>query len=156
MNATENIKQMLNDLLLGMTLVAMEFSAGFRLRFERPANTSDKPQVLYLDIKAMTYFGELEQWKNFVQSLPIKARRIENDEPAIAYRLLLMIGSEISGVELGYDGTLTIETTDNESITVVGKDDVWDESWLLVEPEDVAGGNARFVSCDSMGGLLAG
>lgn len=156
MIAINNIRSVLADWLVGMIFAAVEFSAGFRLTFERSGDAADKPQVLYLDTKAMTYIGKLEQWENFVQSLPFKARRTENDEPAIAYRLMLLLGAEVSNVELASDGTLTIETTDGESITVVGRDDVWEESWSLAEPANVAGEEStpRFVICDSEGGVF--
>jgi len=156
MNTALDFKSVLTDWLLGMALVAFDFSAGFRLRLERSEIDTDKPQVLYLDVKAMAYIGDLEEWKSFVQSLPMKARRGEEDEPAFAYRLMLLVGAEVRGVGLEHNGTLIIDTADNETITVTGKDDVWEESWSLSEPEDVAGENARFVVCDSEGELSAG
>lgn len=71
-------------------------------------------------------------------------------------RLMLLVGAKVKDVRLEQDGTLTIDTTDDETITVAGNDDVWEESWSLSEPEDVAGENARFVVCDSEGELSAG
>ena len=157
MNTVINLQSVLTEWLLGMVLVSFEFSAGFRLRFERSQSDADnKPQVLCLDIKAMSYIGDLEQWKNFVKSLPLEARRSEKDEPAFAYRLLLLIGAKVNTVQLASDGKLGIGTTDDESITVVGTDDVWEESWIVAEPEDVIGENSRFVACDSNGELTSG
>jgi len=157
MNTVIDFESILTEWLLGMVLASFEFSAAFRLRFERfGTDTDNKPQVLYLDIKAMSYIGDLEQWKDFVESLPMEARRSEKDEPAFAYRLMLLIGAEVNAVVLASDGTLSIGTTDDEPITVVGKDDVWEESWILAEPENVAGENARFVNCDSEGELSSG
>jgi hypothetical protein len=154
MNTVIHLKSVLTEWLLGMVLVSFEFSAGFRLRFERlGSDDENKPQVIYLNIKAMSYIGDLDQWNDFVKSLPMEARRSETDEPAFAYRLMLIIGAEVNAVHLASDGTLSIGTNDGESITVVGKDDVWEESWMLAEPEDVAGENARFVACDSKGEL---
>ena len=157
MNTVINLQSVLSEWLLGMVLASFEFSAGFRIRFERIGSEAEnKPQVIYLDIKAMSYVGDLDQWKDFVKSLPFEARRTEKDEPAFAYKLMLLIGAEINSVQLACDGTLSIGTTDGEPITVVGKDDVWEESWILAEPEDLSGWSARFVTCDSQGKLLSG
>lgn len=79
-----DFKSVLTDWLSGMVLVAFNFSAGFRLRFERCESDIEKPQVLYFEVNAMAYIGDLKKWKSFVRSLPIKARRGEEDEPAFA------------------------------------------------------------------------
>jgi len=157
MSTVISIRSILTEWLLGMVLVSFEFSAGFRIRFERPGGDAEnKPQVIYLDIKAMSYIGDLDQWKGFVKSLPMEARRSETDEPAFAYRLMLLIGAEVNVVDLTHEGTLIIGTSDGESIAVVGKDDTWEESWILAEPEDVIGENARFITCNSSGELFFG
>lgn len=152
-----DFQSVVNEWLSGTVFAAFGFSGSFRLRFESAENENvDKPHVLYLDIKSMVYVGDLKKWKIFVHSLPMNARRGEEDEPALAYRLMLMIGSEIKRADIARDGTLTIDTSDNESITIGGKDEVWDESWILREPEDVAGKHAKFILCDSQGELVSG
>lgn len=155
MSNQDYVKSTLTDWLLGMILVAFDFSAGFRLRFERPG-ASDKPQVLYLEIKSKMLIGNVNKWQEFVQSLPLKARRGELEDPALAYRCMLLVGAEITGVELSGDGSLDIETGDNEAINIKGQDEVWEESWILSEPREVVGNNARFVICDSHGAVSSG
>lgn len=143
----------LEQWLLGMEIVAFDFHAGFRLRLERAEERSGCPQVLYLEVKARMLFDEEGKWDQFVALLPIKARRGEADEPALAYRLMLVMGAKVAGSDLLECGDLIISTSDNEKLIVKGTDDVWDDSWVLLEPDDLLGGGGRLLACDSQGNI---
>ncbi len=137
-------------------MVAFDYSAGFRLRFEHTNVEKDKPNVIHLEIKSGCYFGKDEQWSDFIESLPLKIRRSEKGDPALAYRLMLLIGASVCGVDVREDGNLTIETTDKETLTIQGRDDVWDESWIMSEPKEISGNKAKFIICDSKGNFFSG
>jgi hypothetical protein len=130
-----------------MELVAVDYSAGFNLRFERKNNPIDLPNVLILEIKADAYVGDSASWSGFIKSLPLTSRRGENGEPALAYRLMLLIGSTVTFAKISENSDLIIETSDNEAITIVGNDDVWEESWIVRELGNVNDPKLRFIQC---------
>lgn len=151
MTKLDNMRELLAEWLVGTVFVSVSFAAGFTLRFERPETSYEKPNVLYLDIKATARVGDESKWKQFVDSLPFKARRDEIDEPALAYRLMLLLGSTVSDIELKDDSSIYITTTDHETLVVMGVEDVWEESWALAESKEIAGENARSIICTSHG-----
>lgn len=153
MNEFKNIKDLINDWLVGMIVASFSFSAGFVIRLEREKISDGKPNVLYLDIKAVARSGDLVSWERLVASLPYKARRGEDDEPALAYMIMLMIGSEVTAADLSNDGILSISTTDDETLYISGVDDVWDESWVLRENSELGGENPRTIICSANGKL---
>jgi hypothetical protein len=155
MNEFKNVKDLINDWLLGMIIASFSFSAGFVIRLEREKISDEKPNVLYLDIKAAARSGDKASWEKLVASLPYKARRGEVDEPALAYMIMLLVGSEITSVDLDDDGSISISigTTDGETLYISGVDDVWDESWVLSEASEVCGENQRAVICSASGNL---
>ncbi len=153
MNEFKNVKDLINDWLLGMIIVSFSFSAGFVIRLEREKISGEKPNVLYLDIKAAARSGDKASWEKLVASLPYKARRGEVDEPALAYMIMLLLGSEITSVDLDDDGSISISTTDGETLYISGVDDVWDESWVLSEASKICGENSRAVICSASGNL---
>ncbi|MCP1674013.1 hypothetical protein J2T57_001112 [Natronocella acetinitrilica] len=154
MTTTSRLQAILGEWLVNMTLASFEFSAGFRVQFEsRETDEIDRPKVMILEIKSMSHIGEIDEWNNLVESLPKASRRTERHEPAFAYGLMLLVGVTVNAVRVEQDSTLIIETSDGESITIAGRDDVWEESWILAEPEDVAGVAAKFAACDSQGAI---
>lgn len=155
MNETEEYESILSQWLVGMNLASFEYAGVFSLQFEQSGRVTDKPKVLRLDILAKTYINDMGSWNSFVHSLPIKDRRTEKDHPAFAYRLMVLIGATIIEVELKKNRTLVMKTSDGEDIAVLGEDDVWDDSWWLYEPDDVAKGNEHFVTCSSRGELYS-
>ena len=110
--------------------------------------------MLSLDLRSGVRVGNEDDWKRFISSLPLQARRGEKDEPALAYRLMLLLGATIREVNLLDDGSISIGTTDGETITVQGLEDVWEESWVLEEPREVAGDNAKSITCRSDGKIF--
>jgi len=154
MNKLDNIKSLLSEWLVGTIFASINFAVGFTIRLERTETSDKKPNVLNLDIRSTARFGNEGEWKHFIDSLPFKTRRGEIDEPALAYRLMLLLGAMISEVELKGDGSISISTTDGETFTVLGIEDVWEESWVLTEPRDVAGEQARSIICSSEGSVF--
>lgn len=64
---------------------------------------------------------------------------------------MLSIGSDITNVEILDDGTLILFTSDNEKITILGLEEVREESWILTEAKDLPNASNKQISCDSQG-----
>lgn len=152
----DEISTLLFDWLTGMILVSVNYASGFTARFERENSDKDKSNVLHLIIRSSARFGAEEDWKTFLNSLPIKVRRGEVDDPGLAYRLMLALGSQVQVVELAPDGTLSLSTTDQEVFVIPGIEDVWEESWALEELQEIAGDDAKSFVCDASGKIRFG
>ena len=154
MKNLDQITTLLSDWLTGMVLVSINYAAGFVVRLERDQPEKDKPSVLRLTIKSSARFGSEENWKGFLSSLPLKARRGEIDEPGLGYRLILALGAQIKDIKLQDDGLLSLSTNDKEELVIPGTEDVWEESWALEELKEVAGEEAKSIVCDSYGKIF--
>ena len=153
MKNTQEIKEIVAGWMQGMTFTSFSHAAGFSLQFEYGGFEPDRPKVLCLEIQARCYIGSIEDWNRFIAQLPLRARRTDSDEPALAYWLMLLMGANIHHVQIDGEGTLSIFTSDSEILTVEGIDDVWEESWILRQPPDL--GKLEIV-CDSQGNLTTG
>lgn len=151
------IDTLLNILMEEMVVAAFTYAASFTVRLERNRRRErdGRPGVLVLDPKATWWIGEREAWDTFLASLPLRARRIDPQEPALAYRLMLLIGTTITTATLGADGTLTLATEDGEAITIQGTTAIWDESWTLYVPPDVPGHDQWYIECLPDGACFA-
>ena len=152
MNKSEIVKTM-KDWLIGMIVASFNFSAGFIIRLERETPIPNHPNVLYLEFKSRAIFGDSESWSKFVDSLPLSARRGEPDEPAIAYMIMMMLGARITSVNLAEDGTLSIGTTDGDTLHLSGVEDIWDESWIISVKTELNEVGEKEICCDSEGNL---
>lgn len=141
----------LKEWLANMTIAAFEYAASFRIRLESNVRTRKTPNVIYLELRSTVYFGSYTEWTNLVESMPFPARREEFDYPTFAYRIMLSIGSDITDVEILDDGTLILFTSDNEKITILGLEEVWEESWILTEAKDLPNASNKQIICDSQG-----
>ena len=148
MNGDSGIRK---EWLANMTIAAFEYAALFRIRLESNIHTRKTPNVLYLELRSRTYFGNYTEWTKLVESMPFPARREEFDYPTFAYRIMLSIGSDITNVEILDDGTLILFTSDEEKITISGLEDVWEESWILTEAKDLPNASNKQIICDSQG-----
>lgn len=149
----EEITKIMKEWLIGMVVASFNFSAGFILRFEREEPRSNHPNVIYLEFKSQAIFGSSENWSKFLRSLPLSPRRGEPDEPAIAYMIMMMLGAKISSVNLSEDGTLSIGTTDGDTLHLRGIEDVWDESWILSVKSELTETSDEEICCDSEGNI---
>lgn len=156
MKNSDDISTVLLEWLTGMVPVSVNYAAGFAVRLEREISKKGKPNVLHLTIRSSARFGSQEDWKSFLSLLPIKDRRGETGDSGLAYRLMLMLGSQIRDIELTFDGTLSLSTTDMEVLIIPGIEDVWEESWVLEELEEIAGDDAKSIVCDSSGEIHFG
>lgn len=154
MNNLNEKKNLLTEWLVGTVFASIAFDAGFSIRLERSSVSNDKPNVLILNIRSIARIGDENDWKRFIDSMPLKARRGEEDEPALAYRLMLLLGAEVKGIDLHDDGSISIVTTDGETIVISGVEDVWEESWVLEESKEVTKGAPRAVVCSSGGSIF--
>ena len=150
MRNTSEIKELVIGWMQGMSFTSFSHAAGFILQFEHSGFETDRPKVLCLEIKARCYVGSIEDWNRITEQLPFRARPIDPDEPALAYWLMLLMGSTIDHVRINEDGALSMFTSDSEVLTVEGTDDIWDESWILRQPPDL--GRLKII-CDSQGSL---
>ncbi|TGL45672.1 hypothetical protein EHQ61_18560 [Leptospira wolffii] len=141
----------LKEWLANMSIAAFEYAALFRIRLESNVRTRTSPNVLYLELRSPVYFGSHAEWINLVESMPYPARRGELDYPTLAYRIMLCIGSDIINVEILDDGTLALFTSDDEKITISGIEEVWEESWILTEANDLPNASDKQIICDSQG-----
>jgi hypothetical protein len=153
MKNTQEFKEIVTGWLHGMTFTSFSHTAGFTLQFEYAGFEADRPKILCLEIKARAYVGSIEDWNRFMEQLPHRARRTDSDEPALAYWLMLLMGSTIHHVQIDGEGALSLFTSDSEVLTVQGTDGVWEESWVLRQPPDL--GKLEIV-CDSQGNLTTG
>lgn len=129
MNNLNEIKHLLTEWLIGTVFTSITFTAGFSIRLERSSVSGDKPSVLILNIRSIARVGGESHWKRFIDSMPLKARRGEKDEPALAYyRFMFLLGAEINDIELSGDRSISIVTTNDETVVVTGVEDVWEES----------------------------
>lgn len=151
MNNLNEIKHLLTEWLVGTVFASITFAAGFTIRLERVLVSSGKPSILMLNIRSVARVGDEAEWKRFIDSMPLEARRGEEDEPALAYRFMLLLGAEINDIELHDDGSISIFTTDKEAVVVTGKEDVWEESWVVEESREIASDNPRSIVCRSDG-----
>jgi len=156
MKNLDELSTLLFDWLTGMILVSVNYAPGFTVRFERETSDNGKPDVLHLIIRSSARFGAEEDWKTFLNSLPIKVRRGDIDDPGLAYRLMLGLGSQIQGIDLAPDGTLSLSTTDHEIFVIPGIEDVWEESWVLEELQEIVGDEAKSFVCDASGKIRFG
>jgi hypothetical protein len=149
-----NFDRILKEWLLGMVIASFSFSAGFSIRLERKVLSSEYPNVLYLDIKSLSRIGNKVDWDRLVKSMPFEARGIEPSEPAFAYMLMLLLGSEIVSLDIGNEA-LAMDTTYGKKLYIECVDDVWDESWVLGDRTDLVGENTRAIICKADGTFLA-
>ena len=156
MKTTDTILSMLSDWLNGMILASFTYSAGFILRLERDVLVTNKPNVLFLTIRSSAIFDSKEEWSDFVNLLPMKTQQLDEDEPAVAYRLMLNLGKKIKKIEFGGNNTLIlyIANLDGEKLLIPGVDDVWEESWVVEELEELAGHAKRTILCDAFGKIF--
>lgn len=154
MNNLNEIRCLLSEWLVGTIFSTITFAAGFSIRLERSTLKDYKPNVLKLDIRSAARVGDEYDWKRFIQTLPLKARRGEEEDTALAYRFMLLLGAEIKGVDLLDDGSISIVTTDEETVVISGVENVWEESWALVESRDIVEENPRSIVCGSDGKVV--
>lgn len=60
---------------------------------------------------------------------------------------MFLLGAEINDIELSGDRSISIVTTDDETVVVTGVEDVWEESWAVEESREIVGDNPRIIVC---------
>ena len=146
--------QLLNMVFQGMVLASFEFAAGFKLKFEHVTRHEQKkkkncPEFLTLEPKADMWFGKYNEWQSFIKSLPLLPKIDEKDNPSLAYRFMILIGSMVEKVSVDLHSTLHIKFLDGDDFFVLGHDSVWEESWVVYIPPDAQGTENFSISSNS-------
>jgi hypothetical protein len=77
------------------------------------------------------------------------------ETPLQASTLIMMLGSQISRVEVGENSNVSIALSDGRVLTVQGVNEQWEESWFLELPVDDPDREEWSIVCNSQG-LIAG
>ena len=155
----EQAARILGNLFTGAEIVTFEYWADFILRIQRDTTPKQHqwdvriPPIFCLRLEADWWVGERKQWDESQKVFPIRELRqfSTKDVPMRAAVIAQMLGSKISDVRVAFDGTLSILTTDNMSMTVPGVSQAFDYSWSVELPADDAQRNEWSLICETNG-----
>ena len=147
----EAVAAIIKKLLVDTYLTAMHYAAGFSVEFAREGKPPDPtiPMIVRLTMRSRWWIGKSEEWKVFLQQAPMSYCGGAPDEPMMAYALMCLNGAKIEDVVLHEDSTLTLVTSLHTEIHCSGKDNVFEESWIIDVPLDVPNHALWSVVCSS-------
>ncbi len=114
------------------------------------------PSLFCLRLRGRWWVGDQENWVLSTQKFPMKAAApMPIETPLQASTLIMMLGSQISRVEVGENSNVSIALSDGRVLTVQGVNEQWEESWFLELPVDDPDREEWSIVCNSQG-LIAG
>jgi hypothetical protein len=157
----EQAAGILKTLFIGAEIITFEFWADFILRIQRGAIPQQQqpkvtiPPIFCLRLESDWWVGDRKQWDESQKLFPIRElRRISaNEVPKRSAVIGQMLGSTITDLRVAADGTLTIYTSDDATLTVPGVSQAHDYSWSVELPEDDIQRNEWSFVCEINGQL---
>lgn len=154
-SAPKAVEAILKKLLVDTFLTAIHYAAGFRVEFSRtgPPPSPTLPMVVWLTMRSQWWVGGKEKWEALLQKAPMPYVGAEPEEPMQAYALMCLKGVRIEDVALHDNSTLTLVTSYAE-MHLSGKDDTFEESWIIDVPPEVPNHELWSVVCSDTGELF--
>ncbi len=155
-SAPKAVEAILKKLLVDTFLTAIHYAAGFRVEFSRTGPPPDPalPMVVWLTMRSQWWVGEREKWEALLHKAPMPYGSAGPEEPMQAYALMCLNGARIEDVALYHNSTLTLVTSYAE-MHLSGKDDTFEESWIVDVPPEVPNHELWSVVCSDTGELFA-
>lgn len=152
------VAAIVQELLVGASFTSVKYATFFHLELSHGTEKSMNPRlpmVMWLTLISEWWLGDRDSWEKFRREpmtyLPVC--KIE-EEAKRAYALVCLIGSEIEKTQLGKDGMLTISTSAGASLHLSGREDIFEESWIIDVPRDVPNNELWSVVCTDEGELF--
>jgi hypothetical protein len=157
----EQAAQILTNLFSRAEIVTFEYWADFIIRVQRNADPKQSqtsvriPPIFCIRLESDWWVGDRKQWDEAKKQFPIRELRQYSTQgvPMRAAVIGQMLGSKITEVRVAVDGTLTILTTDNFTMTVPGVSRAVDYSWSVELPADDADRTEWSLVCEADGQL---
>jgi hypothetical protein len=153
----ETVGRIVRRLLKGAHLTAVFITGDFRLEFSRSdAATDVAPPVAYLTLRSDWWIGDRDQWEGLLNAPVVFPAPSEVKREAMkAYAIVCLYrgGAEVEDIALSDDGTLVLSTSMG-ALAISGREDVFEESWILDVPPGVPGHDLWSVVCTNTGELF--
>jgi hypothetical protein len=153
----EEVRNIARRLLVDTTLIAVHCTSLFSLEFQRASEGSDPrlPLLVSLTLISDWWLGERREWQEFLSSHPEGLLRDISCEDALrGYALICLTGSKVATVEIGPDASLNFSTSFGKTLRAAGREDTFEESWIIDVPKGVPGHEFWSVVCTDRGELF--
>jgi len=154
----EIVRTIATRLLVGTRPTEFRYSGLFSLDFSRESRPSDPklPMVVALTFRSDWWIGDKSEWLQFLSKHPegFLEGKFEDAIKGYALMCLGLSGARVDSVDVDSAGSLSIRTSVGKTLTLSGREDIFEESWIIDVPPGVPNHEFWSVVCTDRGELI--